>query len=257
MPSDTLACIPNSKPRLSSAPRCTWHHSDRDHSVCLIISQQECCDVVFTGRALSTQKTHSLSLRQSIRPVKNASNRVISDRQRSWITKLCQIPVGLSKNRGNYICWIFLLQYRKLIGPLGLTSGDDVSTDLSCLMFRCAFGIQRLMLAGHLIHSLWVSELQCRKGRWFPLWYLFTLCNISLGRGILRNDPGISWGAAFGVQGSRHLKAKPGERSQFQELENNIDVLEVRMSASLDQQEIARLKGMLAKLEAFLSRLQG
>lgn len=46
------------------------------------------------------------------------------------------------------------------------------------------------------------------------------------------------------------------ERSQFQELENNMAVLKARLMASQDRDEIDRLRTMLSKLETVLSRLQ-
>ncbi|MCP4453048.1 MAG: M56 family metallopeptidase [Planctomycetes bacterium] len=53
------------------------------------------------------------------------------------------------------------------------------------------------------------------------------------------------------------VKPGPGERRQFQELENNIAALKARLMATRDPDETDKLRRMLSKLEAVLSRLEG
>lgn len=52
------------------------------------------------------------------------------------------------------------------------------------------------------------------------------------------------------------VKFNPDQRSQFQELENNIAAIKARMAASQDSDEMNRLQTMLSKLETFLDKLQ-
>jgi hypothetical protein len=52
------------------------------------------------------------------------------------------------------------------------------------------------------------------------------------------------------------ITLKRGDYSQFQELENNIAALKVRLMTVQDREEAGRLGTMLSKLETVLSRLQ-
>ena len=61
-------------------------------------------------------------------------------------------------------------------------------------------------------------------------------------------------GPATQSGGKKHAHA---DRARYQELENNIAALEVKLATEEDPDEIAKLRLMLGKLEALLTRLEG